>query len=238
MKKIFSVIVPFYNEKDICRNYKILSSYLKKNIPSYEIILVGDGSSSKITNPLRELIKNDPNAKLISYSANKGRGYAVMQGFKNAIGNYLAYIDADLEISPKYLIPLFEKLKKYDVVIANKFHYNSKVISPFIRRLSSRLFNAIIQIGLGSKIKDHQVGLKGFRRETIRKVLPHIKEERWLFDLELLYLLQKRNFSIIDIPIKITYGFKKIQSSFIIDFLKLFAIMFIIRNRHKNTTHG
>lgn len=237
MKKIYSIIVPFYNEKDICRNYKILSSYLSEHISSYELIFVSDGSDKETVDPLKGLIKKDPNAKLISYSVNRGRGYAVMQGFKNALGDYLAYIDADLEISHEYLIPLFEKLKKYDAVIANKFHHDSKVVSPFIRRLSSRLFNAAIQIGLGSKIKDHQVGLKGFRKEAIRKILPSIKEKRWLFDLELLYLLQKRNNSIIDIPINITYGFKEIQGSFIVDFLKLFVIMFVIRNRHKNTTH-
>lgn len=237
MKKIFSVIVPFYNEKNICRNYEVLSSYLKKNIPSYEIIFVSDGSSDEIVNSLNKQIRKDPNAKLISYSINEGRGYAVMQGLKSASGNYLAYIDADLEISPKYLIPLFEKLKKYDIVVANKFHPNSRVISPLIRKISSRLFNYIIKIGLGSKIKDHQIGLKGFRKEAIYKILPHVVEKRWLFDLELLYLLQKRNNSIIDIPIHITYGFKKIRGSFIIDFLKLFVTMFIIRNRHKDIVH-
>lgn len=234
---MFSVIVPFYNERNICKNYEILSSYLKKNIPSYEIIFVNDGSSEKIVGPLSKLIKKDPNVKLISYAINRGRGYAVKQGFKNASGNYLAYIDADLEISPMYLSPLFKKLKKYDIVIANKFHQDSKVVSPLVRKFSSRLFNAAIQIGLGSRIKDHQIGLKGFHREAIEKVLLYVVEERWLFDLELLYLLQKRNLSITDIPIKITYGFKKIRSSFIVDFIKLFAIMLIIHHRHKNKAH-
>lgn len=233
-KKVFSVIIPFYNEENICRNYKILSKCLKAKIPSYELIFVSDGSRRNIVKSLEELIKKDPNVKLISYPVNRGRGYAVVQGFKNASGDYLAYIDADLEISPKYLIPLYEKLKKYDVVVANKFHRDSKVTSPLMRKISSRLFNAVVKIGLGSKIKDHQVGLKGFRREAIIEILPRIAEEGWLFDPELLYLLQKKQCSIADIPISITYGFKAVRSSFVFDFLKTFVIISTIRKRHKD----
>lgn len=234
MKKIFSVIVPFYNEKNINYNYKVLSEYLKKNIPSYELILVSDGSSNEVVHSLRKTIGNDLRARIISYDMNRGRGYAVNIGFKNASGDYLAYIDADLEIPPKFLLPLFEKLKRYDVVVANKFHSQSEVKSPWMRQISSRLFNAAVRIGLGSKIKDHQVGLKGFRRQAINAVLPCVREEGWLFDPELLYLLQKKKFSFSDIPIAITYGFNGMRNSFIFDFLKLFVIMLIIRNRNKN----
>lgn len=227
-----SVIVPFYNEKHICQNYKRLKTILKKNKLNYELILVSDGSTDNIHRKLKTIINNDQKTLLITYVKNQGRGYAVTQGFKNSKGDYLAYIDADLEISPNYLITIYEKLQKFDFVTTSKYHPQSIVKSPFKRKISSYIFNYFVRFIMGSKITDHQIGLKGFRRKVIESLLPKVSEKRWLFDVELLYLAQKAGFNYKEIPVKFTYGYSKIRSSFIYDFIKLFFMMFIIRYRH------
>lgn len=233
MSKSLSLIVPFFNENKIFGNYKILSAFLQENIPNYELILVNDGSTQESYQDLEKAVAKDKKASYIYYSPNQGRGYAVKKGFEKARGDYIAYIDADLEISPTYLIEIVRLLKKYDVVIATKFHKESKVISPLMRKVSSKVFNSAIRLGLGSKIKDHQIGLKGFRKNVIDAALPYVSQKRWLFDVELLYLIQKKKYSIIEIPVSILYGFKKVRSSFVVDFLKLFIIMYIMRSKHR-----
>lgn len=84
-------------------------------------------------------------------------------------------------------------LKKYDVVIASKSHPLSRVSSPFLRKINNSIYNTIACLFLGSKVKDHQTGLKAFRRPVIKDVSADIREKRWLFDVELLYLIQKKD---------------------------------------------
>lgn len=228
-----SIIVPFYNENNIDRTYQQLTAYLSNKIPNYELIFVNDGSTDNCALGLAKLTRKDSKAHLISYTNNQGRGYGVTQGFNKARGKYLIFIDADLEIGPKHLSKLMTALKKSDVAIGSKSHPQSNVESPMFRNISSKLYNYIIQILLDSKIRDHQVGLKGFHKNVIRQVLPLINEKRWLFDVELLYLLQQRGYNIKEIPIDIQYGYNKIRSSFVTDFLKLFYVLTDIKNRHK-----
>lgn len=102
MAAFFSLVVPFYNEKN-CQNYQRLTDYLIDRFPQYELIFVNDGSDQTLVLNLEKAIKQDLRAKLISYSRNQGRDYAIIQGFKKAKGQYLAYIDGDFEISHTYL---------------------------------------------------------------------------------------------------------------------------------------
>lgn len=233
-KKSFSLVVPFYNETDIIRNYAILKKTLEKITPEYELIFVSDGSEKKYIDELISLIKKDKRTLLISYAKNQGRGYALTQGFKKSRGKYVAYIDGDLELKPIYLLDIFQLLKKYNIVTASKYHPDSKVDSPRLRKVSSYIFNIVVRLVLGSKITDHQIGLKGFQSEVVEKILPQIHEKRWLFDIEFLYLAQKYGYSFKEIPINLRYGFGGVRSSFVYDFLKLYIIIFAIKFRHIN----
>lgn len=231
-KKGFSLVVPFYNETNITTNYDVIKNTLEKITPNYEIIFVSDGSEKKYNDKLISSIARDRKSSLISYKRNQGRGYALTSGFKKAQGKYVAYIDGDLEIKPVYLFKIHDLLKKYDIVTASKYHVKSKVETTFLRKISSYIFNLSIRLVLRSKIKDHQIGLKGFRKRVVKKILSQVREKRWLFDVEFLYLAQKYNYSFVEIPVELKYGFKEIKSSFVYDFLKLYIIMFTIKFRH------
>lgn len=224
-KKTLSVIVAFYNEKQIVKTYKIFTAYLKKYYPSYELIFVDDGSTINIAD-LNHLLKKDKRARLISYTPNQGRGFAVTTGFKAAKGEYVLYIDSDLDIDISHVLLIAKGLEVDDVVIGNKFHPQSKVRTLKIRRIASFGFNSIIRIFLGSKVTDHHVGIKGFRKEALKELLPHIKEKRWTFDVEILGLAQKKGYSIGYIPIKMTYGLDGIKLSYVRYLKELFQFIY------------
>lgn len=231
-KITLSVIVAFYNEKNISRSYKVLSSYLRKHIPSYELIFVDDGSTID-TGSFVRLLRKDRCAKLIRYTPNRGRGYAVTIGFKTARGDYALYIDSDLDISPAHIPLIVKGLKVYDVVVGNKFHPESKVKTKTIRIIASFIFNSIIRIFLKSPVLDHHVGIKGFRKDALMTLLPHIREERWTFDVEILYLANKMRYSIGYIPIRMIYGMEGIKLSYIHYFKELFFFIVATKDRYR-----
>lgn len=233
MNKKLSLVLAFYNEKHICESYKKISAFLKRDIPQYELLLVNDGSTNSSVEQLKTLIKNDKKTRLISYKPNRGRGYAVTQGFKAAKGDYIAYLDSDLEISPTHLLDLLKRLKEYDVVIGNKFLPQSRVKTRKVRKFASFVFNTIIRICLQSKVQDHHVGIKGFRKKVIHLIIPYVKEERWAFDVEILYLVQKKRFSIGYIPITMTYGMEGIKLSYVRYFKDLFFFILATKKRYK-----
>ena len=111
-KKLFSVVVPLYNEEDV-----IDESYrrLKKSLDSieyvdHEIIFVNDGSRDKTVELVKEICDKDKKVKLISFSRNFGQQMAVTAGLDFAKGDYIGFIDADLQDPPEMLAEMLNKI--------------------------------------------------------------------------------------------------------------------------------
>lgn len=230
MNTKLSVIVAFYNEKNIVRSYRILSTYLGKHIPNYELIFVDDGSIID-SKELASLIKKDHRARLVRYTPNQGRGYAVTMGFKSAKGDYALYIDSDLDISPSHILLVVKALLTHDVVIGNKFHPKSRVKTRTVRRIASFIFNSIIRIFLQSAVTDHHVGLKGFRKNVLSTLLPYVRERRWTFDVEILSLAQMKGYTIGYVPIRMTYGMEGVKLSYVSYLKDLFSYILFRQKR-------
>ena len=136
-----------------------------------------------------------------------------------------------MEIKLKYITKALEKIKNYDVVVASKFANGAKVDTPKMRKVSSFMYNEMARVILGSHVLDHQAGFKFFQKRVVTDVLKKTREKGWLFDTELLYLVQKKHYTIYELPINIRYGYRKIRSTFISDFLKLPIVLFSLKKR-------
>jgi glycosyltransferase involved in cell wall biosynthesis len=106
MTRILSVIIPAWNEgKVIYSNIKrideTLNQLFEKYGYSYEIILVNDGSIDNTYNEAMRAAKNNKKIKVINYKDNGGKGFALKYGFKFCSGNFVTFIDADLDLHPK-----------------------------------------------------------------------------------------------------------------------------------------
>lgn len=232
MKKIqLSLVVPFYNESHIAQNTEILLKFFKINHISGELILVNDGSTLAVDPSFLKRISKHKNITYLRYLPNRGRGYAIRFGFNKARGENIGYIDADLEIAPKYIRDCLKMLEKYDGVVVSKYHPKSQVDTTLLRKSASIFLNYWIKLVLNSKVRDHQAGLKLFNRKALKRVLPYLKSEGWLLDIELLYLLQKKNISIAEVPLSIRYGHTKIRKSFISGFFKVVFFAMILKLR-------
>jgi len=227
-----SVIVPVYNEQS---NIPSLLNHMKyvltQTLFEYEIIVVNDGSTDDSLKILLEEEKTDEHVKIVSYSTNSGKGYAVKQGMMCSKGDMVLFLDGDLDISPEEIKKYIKELEGFDLVIASKAHPESKVISPNHRRLLSRTYSLLVRSIVGIKVKDTQSGLKIGNGVVLRGIFKMMRIQGYAFDVELLALATKLNLKIGELPINIT-----LNSSFkISEIIKMFIDTLRISYRLKIT---
>lgn len=199
-----SLIIPAYNEeKRIERTLSEVTSFFKK-YDSFELIIACDGCSDATVEIVKKCMEQDNNIRLLESPEKLGKGGGIIEGFKNATGEIIGFMDADLSIKPEE----FEKLIKAvesgaDCAISSRRIKGSIIsVKPSIRRrLASILFNFMIRLCTGLNIKDTQCGGKCFKKNVIKKVISDIKFKDYIFDVELLYKINKFGYTTMEIPI-------------------------------------
>ncbi len=197
-----SVIMPCYHGKEYLRHsIEELNGKLSSFIKDYEIIVVIDGNDDGSLEYARKLERIFKKLIVVGYEKNKGKGYALRFGLEHARGNYIAFLDADMDYDPIALKWFLEEIKYYDAVIGNRrdknsvFDYGSR-----LRVILSKLFNLYVNLLFPKlKIKDTQAGIKLFRNDVIKRVfqvMSYYKCERFAYDVLLLYTLKALNYSI------------------------------------------
>jgi|TARA_B100001964_G_scaffold104398_1_gene116626 glycosyltransferase involved in cell wall biosynthesis len=160
-----SVVIPVYNEvESVEQLYKELIKVLS-SFDSYQIIFVDDGSSDGSVNVIKKIVKNDKNTKIIQFHRNYGKSAALGEGFKNADGEYIVTMDADLQDDPKEVPNLIAKLEEgFDLVSGWKKDRKD----PLSKKIPSKFFNFITRLFTGVKIHDFNCGLKIYRQSVVK----------------------------------------------------------------------
>lgn len=211
-KNFISVIIPAYKaEKFIAKTLLEIKKVLDQIGYRYEIVCVVDGRVDKTFENAEKFAKKFPEqVRVVGYLTNMGKGHAVRFGMAQAEGDIIGFVDAGLDLNPNGLAMLLEHFEWYkaDVVVGSKRHSVSKVIYPWQRRILSFGFQMGVRTLFGLKIRDTQVGMKFFKREVLKKVLPRLLVKQWAFDVEMLavanYLGYKK---IYEAPIEMNIEF-------------------------------
>ncbi|MHA1230803.1 MAG: glycosyltransferase family 2 protein [Candidatus Helarchaeota archaeon] len=221
-----SIVVPLYNEEMIVeKNTLILMKFLEKEFISFEIILANDGSTDSTLEKIKNLHKTYDNIKIVTHFPNKGRGSILNKAFKIAEGKIIGYIDADLEISPLYILECKKMIDKgFDIAIVSKNTKYSRVSRPLSRKIASKCFAFLTRILLKSKIKDHQGGLKLFRKQVLLSLLPSIESNGWAWDTEIIVKAQWLGFNVAEIPLDIVFK-RKTKVKLFSDTLKMSRVL-------------
>ena len=197
-----SVVIPAFNEaRRLPKTLKAIYNYFSSKNYSYEIIVVDDGSCDNTLEKVANL--NLPNIKILSYKANRGKGYAVNFGVRAARGKYIIFIDADNSTPFEQIEKLIPYLQDFEVVIGSRYlkGSNIKLKQPLVRRLVARLGNLLIQILVLPGISDTQCGFKMFRKSAARQIFSRQTIWRWGFDIEILLISRKLGYKIKEVPI-------------------------------------
>ncbi len=205
--EFISLIVPaFKQEKTIQEDVKSLDLALSSIASKYEIIVVVDGFVDKTYEKLKQ-IKNK-NLIPLGYEVNKGKGYAIKMGVEKASGDIIGFIDAGMDLNPSEISIMLNlmKLNNADIVIGSKLHPDSLVKYPTSRKILSWGYRSLIKILFRLSVRDTQVGLKFFRKNTAKDVFPRIVVKAFAFDVEVLAVARMKGYNkIIESPIKLTF---------------------------------
>ncbi len=203
-----SVIMPAYNEgEEIYTNLKVVSSVLAKFSENYEIVVVNDGSSDNTGPEVKRCMKEDCHVRMVSYKKNRGKGNAIKIGVQQACGDYIAFLDSDLDLPPEQIEQYMEPLLKgqADVVIGSKMHKDSEIEYPKIRRIMSLGYYWMLRILFHLKVKDTQTGLKVFKADAVKSVIPLIRTKGYAYDIEILVAINARGYRIMEMPVKLVF---------------------------------
>lgn len=209
-KTLISVIVPSYmQENTIEENLVHLKKALEELKYDYEIIIVVDGRVDKTFENAKKV--KSSKIKVVGYSHNHGKGYAIRYGIARSKGELVCFIDSGTDLNPKGLSILLEYLEMYDadIVIGSKRHANSLVVYPLDRRVISFLSQVFIRFLFGLNVKDTQVGMKIFRRKVTEDIMPRLLVKKFAFDIEVLVVAHNLGYSkIVEAPVELNYDFK------------------------------
>lgn len=239
MNKKISVVMPAYNESThIVSNLLETVDTLSAYADDFEVIVVDDGSPDKTYLEAAKLISSHAGRiRIVHYDENHGKGNALMCGTWFAHGDYVVFLDADMDLHPVQLPVLLEMMESThaDVVIGSKRHPLSKVNYPAHRRVYSAVYYTMIRLMFGLPVKDTQTGLKVFKRDVLHRVFPRILAKRFAFDIEVLANAHRLGYRIVDAPVTLQFQrrFGRLKWNDIVkimtDTLAIFYRMHILR---------
>ncbi len=236
---MLSILMPAYNEansiaENVCETVETMQA-LGMN---FEIVVIDDGSMDGTHAAASNALRAWPDrVRVVRCRRNQGKGNALICGAWYSKGDYVAFLDADMDLHPEQLASFFAimEARQADVVIGSKFHPDSKVDYPPLRRVYSFFYYMLVRALFGLPVRDTQTGIKLFKRAVLMRVLPRILVKRFAFDLELLANAHHFGYRIVEAPV--TLNFKRVCSrlrlsavwNVFLDTLAIFYRMRILR---------
>ena len=196
-----SVIIPVYNEEKTIIDVLEKVNHQKINSISMEIIVINDGSKDHSL----ELLKNNPKlyTKLINLEKNKGKGAAVREGLKSAVGDYILFQDADMEYDPSEYEKLLEPVIKFDadIVMGSRLMTSSLTRhGGYARnRIGNNFITSLFNLLNNTTFTDIYSGYLIFRRSNITP--SKLRTDGWEQQAEILSKIIRNSSKIHDVPI-------------------------------------
>jgi glycosyltransferase involved in cell wall biosynthesis len=195
-----SVFFPCYNEeKNIKLTVDKAVKVLEKTAKKWEIIIVDDGSKDKTGEVALKIQKKYPNIKIVTHYPNRGYGAAFKSGLYNAKYQWIAFTDSDgqFDFSEIKNFISIQKKSKADIVIG--YYIDRKVSKAVI--ISSKIWELIVFILFGLKVKDIDCGFKFINKKVV-ETIPKLEAERGAFiSSEFLIKAKKAGFKIVEIGV-------------------------------------
>jgi dolichol-phosphate mannosyltransferase len=197
-----SLIIPIFNQaRKISSSIEKIKQAVELSFSNYELIVVNDGSTDNTSTILKDIAMTDEHVHIISYTPNRGKGYAVKQGILHSHGDAVIFFDGDLDISPDLIKDYVERLSTSDLVIASKRHPESSVRIPRSRAFLSRAFHLLIKVTLGIAQTDTQAGFKLGKGDIMRTIFRNMSVNRYAFDVELLTIASILHLRVQEMPV-------------------------------------
>lgn len=202
MTPSLDLIIPAYNEGH--RIGKTLEDYLSFFDDNVHITVAMNACTDSTESVIEQWQEKYPNRlSVISTPDAIGKGGAVMMGWKQATRDLVGFVDADDSTTAAEFAKLLTELSTADGAIASRFLPAAAVYqrqSP-LRTVMSKAFIGIVHLLYHLPFQDTQCGAKVFKRSVINAVIPELQETGFIFDVELLWKIQRHGHTINEVAI-------------------------------------
>lgn len=179
MEKI-SIVIPCFNEEEVL---PFLYEELRNVIENmkklcFEVIFVDDGSTDKTLEYVKYISKKDKYIKFLSFSRNFGQESAILAGLKYATGDYVCYMDADLQDPPNLIKDMYNILKNNscDIVIAKRNRKGENILIRFLSILFYKIFNKFTEL----EIEQNERNFRMFSKKVNESILSFNEYNRYI----------------------------------------------------------
>lgn len=205
------MVIPAYNEAGrLPFTLAGWVGYLGQQPYRAEVLVVDDGSGDETSQVARRLAAGragSPIVRVLTLGVNGGKGGAVRAGVLASAGEFVFYVDADLNIAPRFVAPALQLLSGgYDVVAGQRrlaAYAVSELSLP--RLLAGALVQATRRALVLPVIRDTQCGFKGFRRDVAQAIFGRTLIRSFAFDIEVLYLARELGARVAELPVDVTF---------------------------------
>jgi len=193
-----SVVIPIKDERDNLtpltdQLLKVLEAQEESKIAPFEIIYVDDGSTDGSSEIMDRLAAEHGSVTVLHFDRNYGQSAGFDAGFKHATGALVATLDGDLQNDPADIAMLLPYSKNYDLVCGWRTNRHD---SP-VRKISSRIANAVRSIVTGDRVHDTGCSLKLFRRCVVERLQLFTGMHRFFPALALMH-----GFTVTEVPVQ------------------------------------
>jgi len=177
-----TVVVPLYNEDEsIPELHKWIARVMKENNFTYEVIFVNDGSTDRSWEVIENLAAENEEVKGIKFRRNYGKSPALYCGFKEAQGDVVITMDADLQDSPDEIPELYRMITEDGYDLVSGYKQNRKEGDPLSKTIPTKLFNATARKVSGIKnLHDFNCGLKAYRKDVVKNIEVYGEMHRYI----------------------------------------------------------
>ncbi len=227
------LLIPAYNEEKrigpVLREY---GAWFRDHYHGvFQLVVVLNGCRDNTLGVVQEAAKEFPAIRAIEFPAPIGKGGALIEGLKLApMADLIGYVDADGATAPAAFCDLVRRTGEADCVIGSRWLPGAVLhqSQPGNRRFASRVFHAIVQGCFWMNIRDTQCGAKVMHRAAVEKVHSSLTIADMAFDINLLYVLKRAGFRILEVPTEWT---DKIGSKVTLGRTSLTMLLSVIRLR-------
>jgi len=219
-----SIVVPTWNGgARLSQTLEHLREFRAQLDDPTEFVIVDDCSEASTARIVADFAEENEFTVVLRNARNRGKGYTVSRGMRQARGEYRVFVDSDLAYPSCEISKLLLALKAgNDVAIACRVLPESRyVMSPtffrylYTRHLMSRLFNRLVQQTLLPGILDTQAGLKAFTARATQMIFSRQTLTGFGFDLECLFIARLHGLQIKEVPVDFYYSSEPSTISFV-----------------------
>ena len=237
-----SIIIPAYNEEDrIGSTLEKTREFLQQRPWRYELIPVDDGSRDQTVQVIQEIAVDWDDIRMVKNDRNRGKGFSVRHGLEVARGRFIGFMDADYKTDVKALDEVILHLEaNADVVIGDRTLKATEILAgrSLVREMGSKAFTTLLRFLMGMRgFEDTQCGFKFFREDVMRQVFSLQEVDGYMFDVEILLILNRMNYEVRKLPVEWSYDADS-RFNLVSGTLKNIMELIGIRWRHRCGQYG